>query len=183
MSKSGRAQRELLTYSGYDRDGEVKGPCKFPLDPRSVRFGLDDDCLQLSIVILADVVFALESLLLSLQLFLLPHLEVRLQRVKDGGTDKQIGERADDEGQRPHVLPLHGHQEPAAEGYMSPRIPREGAAAGGKGRIRADPRALPLLWMALWTLVADVTGPLIVVLAGGETQQTAGSPGPHTLQP
>lgn len=166
-----------LTYRGYDSDGKVKGPCKFPLDPCSVRLGLHDDGLQLFIVILTDVVLALEALLLRLQLLLLPHLEVRLERVKHRGPDQQIGERADDQGQRPHVLPLHGHQEPAAEGFMSPLIPREGAAAVRKGRIGA------VLLMRLRTPVAVVTGPLIVVLAGRETQQTAGAPGPQALQP
>ncbi len=96
------------------------------------------------------------------------------------GPDQQIGERADDQGQRPHVLPLHGHQEPVAEGFMSPLIPREGAAAVWKGRIGA---VLLLLLLRLRTPVVVVTGPLIVVLAGGETQQTAGAPGPQALQP
>ncbi|XDV33890.1 hypothetical protein PO909_004137, partial [Leuciscus waleckii] len=168
-----------LTDSGYDSDGKVKGPCKFPLDPCSVRFGLQDDGLKLFIVILTDVVLALEALLLRLQLLLLPHLVVRLERVKHRGPDQQIGERADDQGQRPHVLPLHGHQEPAAEGFMSPLFPREGAAAVWKGRIWA----VLLLLMRLRTPVAVVTGPLIVVLAGRETQQTAGAPGPQALQP
>lgn len=145
-----------------------------------MRLGLHDDGLQLFIVILTDVVLALEALLLSLQLLFLPHLVVRLERVKHRGPDQQIGERADDQGQRPHVLPLHGHQEPAAEGFMSPLIPREGAAAVWKGRIGA---VLLLLLLRLRTPVAVVTGALVVVLAGGETQQTAGAPGPQALQP
>ncbi len=62
---------------------------------------------------------------------------------------------------------------------MSPLIPREGAAAVWKGRIGA----VLLLLLRLRTPVAVVTGPLIVVLTGGETQQTAGAPGPQALQP
>lgn len=90
---------------------------------------LHDDGLQFSVIILADVIFPLETLLLGFQLLFFPHLEVGLQGIKDGGPDEQICERANDQGQGPHVLPLHGQQEPATEGLMSPRIHRKGAAS------------------------------------------------------
>lgn len=158
---------------------------------------LHDDGLQLSVIILADVIFPLETLLLGFQLLLLPHLEVGLQGVKDGGPDEQVGKRANDQGQCPHVLPLHGQQEPATEGLMSPRIPREGAASVGKA-VRtaaggAEERA-PVTVGAVGTGVgAAVRNPRLVVipvaeaqillLVDGETQETAGSPGPRALQP
>lgn len=93
---------------------------------------LHDDGLQLPVVLFADVIFPLETLLLGFQLLLLAHLEVGLERVEDGGADEQVGERAHDQGQCPQVLPLHGQQEAAAEGLMSPWIPREGAARVGE---------------------------------------------------
>lgn len=160
---------------------------------------LHDDALQLAVIILADVIFPLETLLLGFQLLFFPHLEVGLQGVEDGGPDEQVCKRANDEGQGPHVLPLHGQQEPATEGLMSPWIPREGAASvgkavwtapGGGGAERCAPVMLPAVNAGVGAavgisrlVVIPVTDPQILLLVRGETQETAGSPGPGALQP
>lgn len=183
-----------LTYGGYDRDGKVEGSCEFPLHPGPVGFGLHDDALQLAVIILADVIFPLEALLLGFQLLLLAHLEVRLQGVEDGGADQQVRKRANDQGQGPHVLPLHRQQESAAEGLMSLRGPREVAATVGEA-VWTAPGGGGAEGCALWTadsggpadvprlVVIPVTDPRILLLVGGETQETAGSSGPGALQP
>ena len=160
---------------------------------------LHDDGLQFAVIILADVIFPLETLLLGFQLFFLPHLEVGLQGVKDGGPDQQVRERANDQGQGPHVLPLHGQQEPATEGLMSPRILREGAASvgeavwtapGGGGAERCAPVTVVAVDAGVGAavvtprlVVIPVTEAQVLLLVCGETQETARSPGPGALQP
>lgn len=161
---------------------------------------LHDDGLQFAVIILADVIFPLETLLLGFQLLFLPHLEVGLQGVKDGGPDEQVCKRANDQGQGPHVLPLHGQQEPATEGLMSPRIPREGAASvgeavwtapGGGGAERCAPVTVVAVDAGVGAaveiprlvVIPVVTDPQILLLVRGETQETARSPGPGALQP
>lgn len=160
---------------------------------------LHDDGLQFAVIILADVIFPLETLLLGFQLFFLPHLEVGLQGVKHSGPDQQVRERANDQGQGPHVLPLHGQQEPATEGLMSPRILREGAASvgeavwtapGGGGAERCAPVTVDAVDAGVRAavvpprlVVIPVTEAKILLLVCGETQETARSPGPGALQP
>lgn len=134
-----------------------------------MRLGLHDDVLEFPVVVLADVVLALQPLLLGLQLLLLAHLEVRLERVEHGGADQQVGERADDQGQGPHVLPLHGAPEPARVGLMSPRIRRECAAATA--------RAVATVAVGkAWARALAVERPRVPVVAQGEAQQAAGAP-------
>lgn len=152
-----------LTNGGDDSDGKVKRAGELPLHASAVRLSLHDDALQLAVVVLADVVFALEPLLLGFQLLLLAHLVVRLERVEHGGTHQQIRERAHDQGQGAHVLPLHGRQEAASEGLMSPRLPR-GAAARVE-RLTLSPRLL------------------LVLVVRGQTQKAAGAPRPRAPQP
>lgn len=160
---------------------------------------LHDDGLQFSVIILADVIFPLETLLLGFQLLFFPHLEVGLQGVKDGGPNEQVCKRANDQGQGPHVLPLHGQQEPATEGLMSPWIPREGTASAGKavwtalgggGAEECAPVTVAAVDAGVGATVEPprlvlipVTEPQILLLIYGETQETARSPGPGTLQP
>lgn len=103
-------RRESLTDGRDDRDGKVEGAGEFPLDSGAVRLGLHNHQLQLPVVLAGDVVLSFEPDLLGFEFLLLPHLVVGLQGIKDGGPDQQVGERADDEGQGPHVLPLHGRQ-------------------------------------------------------------------------
>lgn len=150
---------------------------------------LHDDGLQLFVIILTDVIFPLETLLLGFQLLLLPHLEVGLQCVKDGGPDQQVRKRANDQGQGPHVLPLHGQQEPATEGHMSPRIPREGAASvgeaertvpGGGGAEQCAPVAVAAVAAGVGAavkpprlVVIPLTEAQILLLVDRETQETA----------
>lgn len=179
-----------LTYGGYHRDGKVKWPCEFPLHPGSVGLSLHDDALQFAVIILADVIFPLETLLLGFQLLFFTHLEVGLQGVKDSGPDEQVCKRANDQGQGPHVLPLHGQQEPATEGLMSPRILREDAASvgiavwtapGGGGAERCAPVNAGVGAPRL--VVISVAEAQILLLVSGETQETARAPGPGALQP
>lgn len=160
---------------------------------------LHDDGLQLPVIILADVVFPLESLLLGFQMLFLPHLEVGLQGVKDGSPDEQVCKRANDQGQGPHVLPLHGQQKPATEGLMSPRITGKGAssvgkaewaARGGGGAEKCAPVMVAVVDAGVRAavelprlVVIPVTESLILLLVYRETQETARSPGPGALQP
>lgn len=185
--------KHRLTYGGDDGDGKVKRACEFPLHPSSVGLCLHDDGLQFSVIILTDVVFPLETLFLGFQLLFLPHLKVGLQCVKDGGPDQQVCKRANDQGQGPHVLPLHGQQEAATEGLMSPRVPREGAASvveaertvpggGGGGAEQCAPLAAGV-GAAVVPPRLVVTEAQILLLVDRETQETAGSPGPGALQP
>lgn len=153
---------------------------------------LHDDALQFAVIILADVIFPLETLLLGFQLLFFTHLEVGLQGVKDSGPDEQVCKRANDQGQGPHVLPLHGQQEPATEGLMSPRILREDAASvgiavwtapggGGGGAERCAPVNAGVGAPRL--VVISVAEAQILLLVSGETQETARAPGPGALQP
>lgn len=162
-------------------------------------FSLHDDGLQFAVIILADVIFPLETLLLGFQLLFFAHLEVGLQGVKDGGPNEQVRKRANDQGQGPHVLPLHGQQEPATEGLMSPRIPREGAASvgiavwtapGGGGAERCAPVTVVAVDAGVRApvelprlVVIPVTDFKILLLVRGKTQETARTPGPGALQP
>jgi len=92
------SKRLRLTYGGYNCDGKVKRSCEFPLHPGSVGLSLHDDALQFAIIILADVIFPLETLLLGFQLLLFAHFEVGLQGVKDGGPYEQVCKRANNQG-------------------------------------------------------------------------------------
>lgn len=97
-----------LTYGRDHGDGEVKGAGEFPLHPGFVRLQLQHHLLQL-VKVLPGQVERLEQLHFPLvQLPPLARFLLRLQRVEDRRADDQICEGADDEGERPHVLPLHG---------------------------------------------------------------------------
>lgn len=84
---------------------------------------------------------------------------------------------------------------------MSPWVPREGAASVGKAVWTAPggggggaERCAPVMMSAVSAgvgaavgisrlVVIPVTDPQILLLVRGETQETAGSPGPGALQP
>lgn len=125
-------QRCCLTYGRDHSDGEVKGAGEFPLQPGFVRLELQHHLLQLVEIIRGQVVELLEQLLfLRFQLPLLGRLLLRLQRVEDRGADDQVGEGADDEGEGPHVLPLHGAVvRVRGTGGESARVWRTGSSAG-----------------------------------------------------
>lgn len=78
-----------------------------------MRFELQHDVLQLLEVLFGQVVFAHELELPGVQLPLVILLLLGLQGVEHGRSHHQVGEDADDEGEGPGVLPLHG--EPAGE--------------------------------------------------------------------
>lgn len=100
--------RPPLTYGRDHGDGEVKGAGEFPLHPGFVRLQLQHHLLQL-VKVLPGQVERLEQLRLpQVQLLPLVRLLVRLHRVEDRSADYQVGEGADDEGEGPDVLPLHG---------------------------------------------------------------------------
>lgn len=68
---------------------------------------MQDDVLQLLEVLFGQVVFAHEFVLSGVELPLVTFLLLGLERLKDGGSDHQVGEDADDEGESPRVLSLH----------------------------------------------------------------------------
>lgn len=107
----------LLTYCGNHSDGEIKGAGELPLHPCFVRFQLQHDDFQLLEVLFGQVVFAHELELPGVQFPLVSLLLLRLQGLEHGRSHHQVGEDADDEGEGPSVLPLHGEQ--AAEARLS----------------------------------------------------------------
>lgn len=68
---------------------------------------LDDDGGEDAKVLLADVVLALEHIFKGLQGDLLLGLVLRLEGVKDGRSHQQVREGADNQRERPNVLPFH----------------------------------------------------------------------------
>lgn len=105
----------LLTYCGNHSDGEIKGAGELPLHPCFVRFELQHDEFQLLEVLFGQVVFAHELELPGVQFPLVILLLLRLQGLEHGRSHHQVGEDADDEGEGPSVLPLHGEQAAAAQ--------------------------------------------------------------------
>lgn len=73
-----------------------------------MRFELQHDVLQLLEVLFGQVVFAHEFVLSGVELPLVTLLLLRLQGLEHGRPDHQVGEDADDEGEGPGVLSLHG---------------------------------------------------------------------------
>lgn len=73
-----------------------------------MRFELQHDVLQLLEVLFGQVVFAHELVLSGVELPLVTFLLFRLQGLEHGRSDHQVGEDADDEGESPGVLSLHG---------------------------------------------------------------------------
>lgn len=120
-----------LTYGRDHRDGEVKRPGEFPLHPGFVRLQLQHHLLQLVKVLLRQVE-RLDQLRFSLvHLPPLGRFLLGFQRVKDRRADYQIGEGADDEGEGPHVLPLHGGAACVrGTGGVSALVWRTGSSAG-----------------------------------------------------
>lgn len=120
-----------LTYGCDHRDGEVKRPGEFPLHPGFVRLQLQHHLLQLVKVLLRQVE-RLEQLRFSLaHLPPLGRFLLGFQRDKDRCADYQIGEGADDEGEGPHVLPLHdGAACVRGTGGVSALVWRTGSSAG-----------------------------------------------------
>lgn len=97
-----------LTDGCDHRDSEVKGAGKFPLHAGFMRLQLQDHLLQHVKVLLGQVKRGEQIPPLPVQRIPLGHLRLGLQRVEDRRSRYQVGEGADDEGERPHVLPLHG---------------------------------------------------------------------------
>lgn len=75
-----------------------------------MRFELQHDVFQLLEVLFGQVVFAHELELPGVQFSLVILLLLRLQGLEHGRSHHQVGEDADDEGEGPSVLPLHGEQ-------------------------------------------------------------------------
>lgn len=138
---------------------------------------LHDNLLQLLVVVVGDVVLPLEPGLLGFQLLVFAHFVVGLQGIKDGRPHQQVSERADDQGEGPHVLPLHGRQEGPTEGTMSPpgrpEI-RQGAteAAAERGELQAAPggarwassrKLLSLVLKARWRRLLGLLPPLLLL--------------------
>ena len=116
-SKSGsEGVLSILTYGCYDGESEVESPSKLPLGPGLVRNRLDDVSPQVLEVVHRHVVLDPELPLFLEQGLLLGLLELRLERVKDGGADQQVGEGTYDQRQGPDVLFLHC-KHTAAEGW------------------------------------------------------------------
>lgn len=106
--KSESCQGGSPTYGRDHSDGEVKGAGEPPLHAGFVRLQLQHHLLQ-RLEVLGRQVEGVEQVPLpQVQLSPLGRLLLRLQRVEDRGADDQVGEGADDEGEGPHVLPLHG---------------------------------------------------------------------------
>lgn len=99
------------TYGGNDSDGEIKGSRESPLDSSLVRLQLQHDPLQLLEIDFAQVIFVHQLLFPTVQGFLLGDLHLRLESIKDGRSDEQIGESAYDQHEGPDVLPLHDRSE------------------------------------------------------------------------
>lgn len=74
--------------------------------------------LQLLEVLFGQVVFAHEFVLSGVELPLVTFLLLRLQRLEHGRSDYQVGEDADDEGESPGVLSLHGNNENTKRGNI-----------------------------------------------------------------
>lgn len=75
-----------------------------------MRFELQHDVLQLLEVLFGQVVFAHEFVLSGVEPPLVSFLLLRLQGLEHGRSDHQVGEDADDEGESPGVLSLHGRK-------------------------------------------------------------------------
>lgn len=73
-----------------------------------MRLQLQHHLLQLVEVLLGQVEGSEQVVFLHAHPRPLGLLLLGLQRVEDRGADDQVGEGADDEGEGPHVLPLHG---------------------------------------------------------------------------
>lgn len=73
-----------------------------------MRLQLQDHLLQPVKVLLGQVKGGEQVPPLLVQRIPLGRLRPGLQRVEDGRSRYQVGEGADDEGEGPHVLPLHG---------------------------------------------------------------------------
>lgn len=105
-----RLASPVLTYGRDHSDGEVKGARELPLDSGFVRLELQNHELELLEVRFGQVKFAHEFVLPGVQPPLVTFLLLGLQGLEDGRPDHQVGEDADDEGERPGVLSLHGSE-------------------------------------------------------------------------
>lgn len=114
------AESRALTDGGDHRDGKVKGAGESPLAAGSVRLGPQDQPLKLPVVFRREAVLLSEVAALLLQEALVADLGLGLERIEDGGAHQQIGENADDEGDRAEVLPLHGEQAAAPRRQHQP---------------------------------------------------------------
>lgn len=99
---------QFLTDCRYHSYGEVEGAGELPLHACFVRFELQHDVLQLLEVLFGQVVFAHQLELPGVQFPLVILLLLGLQGLEHGRSHHQVGEDADDEGEGPRVLPLHG---------------------------------------------------------------------------
>lgn len=120
--------KHVLTNSGDDGNGKIKGAGELPLRGGSVRGSLQHHLLHLPVIALAEAVLHLQLLQLLLQLLRLRALAVRLQRVEHGGSDEEVKNGGEDETEAPEVLLFH---------------PREGRAR------RRDDRGPQLLLLLL----------------------------------
>lgn len=138
-----------LTYGRDHGDGEVKRAGELPLHPGFVRLQLQHHLLQLVKVLRGQVERLQELRFPQVQLPPLGRLLLRLQRVEDRGAHYQVGEGADDEGEGPHVLPLHGGVSSGARASCQ-------RGSGGRGARRAhDCAALTERRGSLITLWAE----------------------------
>lgn len=111
-ARVGAREVNLLTYCRNHSDSEIKGASELPLHARFVRFELQHDVFQLLEVLFGQVVFAHELRLPGVQFSLVVLLLLGLQGLEHGRSHHQVGEDADDEGEGPSVLPLHGDKQP-----------------------------------------------------------------------
>lgn len=134
---------------------------------------------QLTVVGLGEVVLALELQLLLLQLSPVGRLRLGLQGVEDGGAHQQVSEGADDQGQSPDVLPLHGPAElgetlaaaAAADGCWG--APREAGADAAATSAAEREAAVAWLMAAVPAPAAAAEAPAAAVL--GKAARSAGS--------
>lgn len=135
---------------------------------------------ELAVVGLGEVVLALELQLLLLQLSPVGSLRLGLQGVEDGGAHQQVGEGADDQGQSPDVLPLHGPAElgetrvaaaAAADGCWG--APREAGADAAATSAAEKEAAVAWLMAAAPAPAAAAEAPAAAVL--GKAVRSAGS--------
>lgn len=118
----GAREVNLLTYCRNHSDGEIKGASELPLHARFVGFELQHDVFQLLEVLFGQVVFAHELRLPGVQFSLVVLLLLGLQGLEHGRSHHQVGEDADDEGEGPSVLPLHGDNSAGEERRQRPSL-------------------------------------------------------------
>ena len=96
-----------LTDSRDDGCGEEEASGKLPLLTRLIGFQANRILGQIYIVLIRYVVLVLEIFVRCVIFNFLFRFVVRLEEIKDGGADEQIGEHADHERKGSNVLLLH----------------------------------------------------------------------------